>query len=78
MAFDLTSTQEAAIDFFHPELTNSSLSVQLMFGAALRNIEMILERKMFNSLHRLCEKRFQKRSSYELMDDDLLFKVMNF
>ena len=40
MMVDLTSTQEATHDFIHPELTNSSLSVELKFGAALpRNIE---------------------------------------
>ena len=37
MAFDLTSTQEAAHDFIHLESTNSSLSVELKFGAALAN-----------------------------------------
>ena len=42
MVFDLTSTQEATQDFIHPELTNSSLSVELKFGAALpRNIEIL-------------------------------------
>ena len=40
MAFDLTSTQEATHDFIHPELTNSSLSVELKFDAALaHNVE---------------------------------------
>ena len=37
MVFDLTSTQEATHDFIHPESTNSSLSVELKFGAALAN-----------------------------------------
>ena len=42
MVFDLTSTQEATHDFIHPELTNSSLSVELKFGAALaNNIEIL-------------------------------------
>ena len=42
MLFDLTSTQEATLDFVHPELTNSSLSVELKFGAALpNNIEIL-------------------------------------
>ena len=41
MVFDLTSAQEATHDFIHPELTNSSLSVEFKFGAALpRNIEI--------------------------------------
>ena len=37
MVFDLTSTQDATDDFNHPKLTNSSLSVQLKFSAALPN-----------------------------------------
>ena len=37
MVFDLTSTQEATHDFIHPELTNSSLSVELKFDADLPN-----------------------------------------
>ena len=42
MVFDLTSAQEATHDFIHPELTNSSLSVELKFGTALpRNIEIL-------------------------------------
>ena len=37
MVFDLTSTQEATHDFIHPELTNSSISVELKFDTALTN-----------------------------------------
>ena len=41
MVFDLTSTREATHDFIHPELTNSSLSVELKFDAALaHNVEI--------------------------------------
>ena len=41
MVFDLTSTHEASHDFIHPELTDSSLSVELKFNAALaHNVEM--------------------------------------
>ena len=41
MVFDLTSIQEATHDFIHPELTNSSLSVELKFDAALaHNVEI--------------------------------------
>ena len=39
MVFDLTSTQEATHDFNHPELTNSSLSVELKFDTDLPNIK---------------------------------------
>ena len=35
MVFDLTSTQEATQDFIHPELTNSSILVELKFDTAL-------------------------------------------
>ena len=31
---------------------------------------------MFNSIHRFCEKRFQKRTFYELMDEDQIFKLI--
>ena len=42
MVFELTSTQEAAHDFVHPELTNSLLSVELKFDAVLaHNAEII-------------------------------------
>ena len=37
MVFDLTSTQQASYDFIHPELTNSSITVELKFSAALPN-----------------------------------------
>ena len=37
MVFDLTSTQEATHDFIHPELTNSSLLVELKFDTDLPN-----------------------------------------
>ena len=37
MVSDLTSTQEATHDFIHPELTNSSISVELKFDTALTN-----------------------------------------
>ena len=41
MVFDLTSIREATHDFIHPELTNSSLSVELKFDAALaHNVEI--------------------------------------
>ena len=42
MVFDLTSTQEATHDFIHPELTNSSITVELKFQKDLgSNIEVI-------------------------------------
>ena len=42
LAFELTSTQEASHDFIHPELTNSSISVQFTIdGALAANVEML-------------------------------------
>lgn len=43
MVFDLTSTLEASHDFIHPELTNSSIAIELKFGTALpNNVEILL------------------------------------
>ena len=42
MAFDLPSTQEASHDFFHPERTNCTISVELNFDAPLEeNVELL-------------------------------------
>ena len=52
MVFDLTSTQEATHDFIHPELTYSSLSVELKFDAALAHyVEIFSRRKSIYYLH---------------------------
>ena len=46
MVFDLTSTQEATHDFVHPELTNSSILLELKFDTALtNNVEVLFLRK---------------------------------
>ena len=43
MCFDLTSTQQAALDFLHPELTNCSVSLELQFSNALTaNLEIFV------------------------------------
>ena len=43
MVFDLTSTQQASHEFIHPELTNSSISIELKFSTALAaNIEIFI------------------------------------
>ena len=43
MVFDLTSTQPVSHDFIHPELTNSSITVELKFSASLpNNIEIFV------------------------------------
>ena len=42
MVFDLTSTQEATHDFIHPELTNSTITIELKFEKPLTdNVEII-------------------------------------
>ena len=52
MVFDLTSTQKATHDFIHPELTNSSLSVELNFDAAFaHNVEIFFLGKSICDLH---------------------------
>ena len=43
MAFDLTSTQETAHNFFHQKLTTCSISVDLTFSRALAdNVKILL------------------------------------
>ncbi len=44
MVFDLTSTLEASHEFIHPELTSSSITVELQFSNALANNTEILFR----------------------------------
>lgn len=43
MVFDLTSTQQATHDYIHPELTNASITLEMIFGTALaQNTEIFL------------------------------------
>ena len=43
MCFGLTSTQQATHDFLHPELINSSVSVELQFSTAVAaNVEIFI------------------------------------
>ena len=38
----ISSFEEASLDFFHPELTNCTISVELKFDAPLReNVELL-------------------------------------
>ena len=37
IVFDLTCTQQTSHDFFHPEITNCSISIELKISAALPN-----------------------------------------
>ena len=52
MVFDLTSTQQASHDFIHPEVTNSSIIVELKFSAALPNkIEIFIISKKTSTIY---------------------------
>ena len=52
MVFDLTSTQQASHDFIHPELTNSSITVELKFSTALpNNIEIFIIGKKTSKIY---------------------------
>ena len=72
MVFDLTSTQQASHDFFHPELINCSISNELKFSAALaNNIEIFCYwGNSKHYIHRFCPKNFKKLYSYKLMDEN--------
>ena len=63
MVFDLTSTQEATHDFIHPELTNSSLAVELKFGATLaNNIEIIFLGEKCSTVYIVSARNVSKNS----------------
>ena len=63
LAFDLTSTQEASHDFFHPELTNCSFSVQLTFdGAFAANVEILFLGKRSSRFYVNSERKRTKNS----------------
>ena len=65
MVFELTSTQETTHDFVHPELTNSLLSVELKFDAALaHNVEIFFLGEKASTLTR------QETHDHILMDGD--------
>ena len=72
----------ATHDFIYPELTNSSLSVDLMFDAALAHNNEVFcsRRKNIYDLHWLRKKRIWKRSSHDhiLLDkDQIIFNLKN-
>ena len=52
MVFDLTSTQEATHYFIHPELTISSISVELKFDTAFtNNLEVFFQREISSTVY---------------------------
>ena len=76
MVFDPTSTQEATHDCIHPELTNSSISVELKFDTALTNkVEVFF----LGENHLRCiltlQETYPKYFAYEriLMDEDQIY-----
>ena len=63
MAFDLTSTQEASHDFFYPELTNCTNSVELKFEAGLaNNVELIFLGERASTLYVRSDRKFTKNT----------------
>ena len=63
LAFDVTSTQEASQDFFHPELTNCSILVQLTFdGALAANVEFLFLGKRSSTIYVNYERKVTKSS----------------
>ena len=67
LAFDLTSTQEASHDFFHPELTNCSILVQLTFdGALTANVEILFLGETSSTIYVNSERKVTKKLNYHL------------
>ena len=63
MAFDLTSTQEASHDFIQPELTNCSISVELIFSRALTdNIEILFLGERSSTFYVSSERKVTKNT----------------
>ena len=67
MAFDLTSTQEASHDFFHPELTNCTISVELQFDAPLgENLELFFMGERASTVYVRSDRKITKNTLNEL------------
>ena len=61
MAFDLTSTQEAAHDFLHPELTNCTITVELRFDAPLKeNVEWFFMEERASTVYVRSDRKIAK------------------
>ena len=72
MVFDLISTQQASLDFIHPEITNCSISIELKFSAALpSNIEVFNIGEKVSTIFIDSARKISKKSySDKLMDED--------
>ena len=74
MVFDLTSTPDATHNFIHPELTNSSLSVELKFDAALaHNVEIFFHGEKASTIYIDCARNASNKSSshdHKLMEEN--------
>ena len=67
LAFDLTSTKETSHDFFHPELTNCSISVQLTFdGALAANVELFFLGERSSTFYVNSERKVTEKLNYHL------------
>ena len=63
LAFDLTLTQETSNDFIHPELTNCSILVQLLFdGALAANVEILFLGERSSTFYVNSERKVTKNS----------------
>ena len=63
MAFGLTSTQETSHDFIHPELTNSTISVELEFDAPLAGkIELLFMGERASTVNVRSDRKIAKKT----------------
>ena len=70
MVFDLTSIQGATHDFDSSRINKLFIicGTQVRCSVATQHWNFTSRGEMFNSLYQFFAKRFQKRSSYNLMD----------
>ena len=67
ISFDLTSTQEASPDFFYPELTNCTISVELNFDAPLEeNVELLFMGERASTVYVRSDRKIAKNNLNEL------------
>ena len=72
MVFDLSSTHQASNDYIHPEHTDCSISIELMFSPALpSNIEIFIIGKKANTVFiDSAQINSKNQNSHKLMDED--------
>ena len=73
MVFNLTRTHSRSNTWFYLLRVNKLFIIrrtQIRCSVAAQHWNFISQREMLNNLYRFFEKRFQNRSSYNLMDED--------